>query len=88
MKKIAVSLLAALTLSTAAMSALAAESVPSDVTAPTTVNLSVSDADSLEMNGKNSNNDIVYYYRYYNGVKQYRKWSTSQGKWVSDWTNC
>lgn len=32
--------------------------------------------------------EFIYYYRIYNGVKQYRIWSATYSRWVTDWTNC
>ena len=30
----------------------------------------------------------MYYYRIHNGVNQYRVWSITYNKWLTDWTNC
>lgn len=31
---------------------------------------------------------VRVYYRMHNGKKQYRVWSITEGKWLSDWTDC
>lgn len=32
--------------------------------------------------------ELIYCYRIYNGVKQYRIWSATYARWVTDWTDC
>lgn len=38
--------------------------------------------------GTTRGEEIKYYYRVYNGHLQYRIWSITYGRWITEWTNC
>lgn len=55
------------------------------------VNCSASPIEQFESSAEETvmrGEEIMYYYRDHYGVKQYRIWSITYGKWKTDWINC